>query len=116
MSSSTASSELTLVKKPKTVSIVWDYFGLRADNEGRVLTEKESLSVCRVCLREVPAKSDNTSNMLVHLREHYPDKYSEAHPKVAKKGIKAKGDGLVQSTLQQTYDVLLSTLPNCPQQ
>ena len=113
-SSSTASSELTLMKKPKAVSIVWDYFGLRVDNEGRVLTEKESLPVCRVCLKEVPPKSGNTSNMLVHLREHHPDKYSEAHPKVAKKGIKAKGDGLVQPTLQQTYERATKYPPQSP--
>ena len=113
-SSSTASSELTLTKKPKAVSIVWDYFGLKADNEGRVLTEKESLPVCRVCLKEVPAKSGNTSNMLVHLREHHPNKYSEAHPKVAKKGIKAKGDGQVQPTLQQTYERATKYPPQSP--
>ena len=111
-SSSTASSELTLMKKPKAVSIVWDYFGLRADNEGRVLTEKESLPVCRVYLKEVPPKSGNT--VLVHLREHDPDKYSEAHPKVAKNGIKAKGDGLVQPTLQQTYERATKYPPQSP--
>ena len=102
------------MKKPKAVSIVWDYFGLRSDNEGRALTEKESVPVCRVCLKEVPAKSGNTSNMLVHLREHHPDKCSEAHPKVAKKGIKAKGNGLVQPTLQQTYERATKYPPQSP--
>ena len=62
----------------------------------------------------MPAKSVNTSNILVHLREHHPDKCSEAHPKVAKKGIKAKGDGLVQPTLQQTYERATKYPPQSP--
>ena len=52
--------------------------------------------------------------MLVHLREHHPDKYSEAHPKVAKKGIKAEGDGLVQPILQQTYEHATKYPPQLP--
>ena len=100
-----ASSKIILVKKPKAVSVVWNYFGLRADSNGQVLVEESDLPVCKECYKDVPAKSGNTSNLLVHLRDHHPMKYAEAYPKIAK-GMKgrSKVDSRSQPTLEQTYE------------
>ena len=100
-----ASSKIILVKKPKAVSVVWNYFGLRADSDGQVLVEESDLPVCKECYKDVPAKSGNTSNLLVHLRDHHPMKYAEAYPKIAK-GMKgrSKVDSRSQPTLEQTYE------------
>ena len=32
---------LFLIKKPNTESVVWNYFGLQTDEDGRILPEKE---------------------------------------------------------------------------
>jgi len=68
-------SSQPLVKKPRVVSVVWNYFGLRTEG-GRVVHEDKP--VCRACLREVPAKGGNTSNLMAHLREHHADLHMEA--------------------------------------
>ena len=49
--------------------------------------------MCKVCGKVIPAKGGNTSNVLTHLRDHHPDKYTEACPKVAKKACLTKGKG-----------------------
>ena len=64
------------VKKPHSVSVVWDYFGLRTAENGRIIQDDKP--VCQTCIREVPAKGGNTSNLMAHLREHHPDLYTEA--------------------------------------
>ena len=35
------SEDFPLIEKPATKSIVWNYFGLQADESGKVLTERE---------------------------------------------------------------------------
>ena len=72
--------ELTtsLVRKPRAVSVVWDYFGLRMDDNGSVITLEEQRPVCRTCYKSVPAKGGNTSNLMAHLKEHHPELYAEA--------------------------------------
>ena len=64
----------TLVKKPNTISVVWNYFGLKADSEGRPIVKECGSPVCKVCGKVVPAKGGNTSNLITHLRDHHPDK------------------------------------------
>ena len=54
--------------------------------------------MCKVCGKVIPAKGGNTSNVLTHLRNHHPDKYTEAWPNVAKKACLTKGKGF-QPTL-----------------
>ena len=93
----------TLVKKPNTISVVWNYFGLKADSEGRPIVKECGSPVCKVCGKVVPAKGGNTSNLITHLRDHHPDKYSEAWPKVAKKACSTKGK-FVQPTLHELQE------------
>ncbi len=59
-----------LVKKPNSTSVVWDYFGFKSDKNGYAIDN--SKPQCRTCLREVPCKSGNTSNLFKHLKDHHP--------------------------------------------
>ena len=69
-----------LVKKPKSSSAVWNYFGLEADLNGVPLPGKEEKPVCKSYKVNVSAKGGNTSNLFTHLRDHHPDLYAEAVP------------------------------------
>ena len=67
-----------LVKKPRAVSVVWSYFGLKADDRGIPVSGEEQKPVCRACNRSIPAKGGNTTNLMAHLKEHHPDLHAEA--------------------------------------
>ena len=49
-----------LVKKKNAKSIVWNYFGLKADGNGIVLKEQENRPVCHSCNKSVLCKGGNT--------------------------------------------------------
>ena len=94
MASSTRSEVLvhcgiSVVKKRNTTSVVWDYFGLRANPDGSVVRGEANYPVCRSCGKSIPAKGGNTTNLLTHLRDRHHDLYAEASPKVAKKSATA---------------------------
>ena len=55
----------SLVTKPGTKSIVWDYFGLEKDPEGKPINDRRV--VCCSCLCLVVVKHGNTSNLVAHL-------------------------------------------------
>ena len=76
---------ISVVKKRNTTSVVWDYFGLRANPDGSVVQGEANYPMCRSRVKSVPAKGGNTTNLLTHLRDHHPDLYAEASMKVAKK-------------------------------
>lgn len=80
------SSNAALVPKPKTVSVVWNYFGLEQDEEGK--PKNDDVAICRRCKRRVQARGGNTSNLLSHLRTHHPLQHSEVVQ--AQKGKKRK--------------------------
>ena len=77
------------LKKRNTTSVVWDYFGLRANPDGSVVRGEANYPVCRSCGKSVLVKGGNTTNLLTHLRDRHPDLYAEASPKVAKKSATA---------------------------
>lgn len=89
--------EERLVKKPNTKSIVWNYFGLKANENNIPLPEEEEKPVCRTCKKGVPAKGGNTSNLLTHLRDHHPDLHAEAVPHTSH-------SARCQPTLQEVVD------------
>ena len=66
-------------QKANSKSIVWNYFGLKANEHGLALPEEEG-PICRTYKKAMPAKGGNTSNLLTHLRDHHPDLYAEAIP------------------------------------
>ena len=77
--SSEATVEATdLVKKKNAKSIVWNYFGLKADKNGIALKEHDDHPICRTCNKSVLCKGGNTSNLFSHLRDHHPTLFKEA--------------------------------------
>ena len=52
-----------LVKKKNAKSIVWNYFGLKADGNGIALKEHKNRPVCRTYNKSVLCKGGNTSNL-----------------------------------------------------
>ena len=97
---------IPVVKKRNTTSVVWDYFGLKAHSDGGLVSSEAHLPVCRSCGKSVPVKGGNTTNLLAHLRDHHPDLYAEAHPRITKKGTvtSVATVGNKQPTLQQSTD------------
>jgi len=72
-------SGINLVKKKNSKSIIWDYFGLKAEDDGSVLKDNEACPVCRMCYKKIMCKGCNTSNLFSHLREKHPVLYKEAN-------------------------------------
>ncbi|KAL7404403.1 hypothetical protein ABVT39_014211 [Epinephelus coioides] len=60
---------MDLITKPRSKSIVWMYFGLKADEKGQPLNSGEA--VCRLCRKIVLAKGGNTTNLRSHLRRRH---------------------------------------------
>ena len=89
-------AEQNLLKMKGSKSVVWNYFGLQANENGVVLQEVEDEPMCRTCKKSVRAKSGNTSNLLAHLRDHHADLYAEAS-----KGKQSKGESSKQPSLRE---------------
>ncbi|XP_053711457.1 uncharacterized protein LOC128753631 isoform X1 [Synchiropus splendidus] len=60
---------MDLVSKPRGKSLVWLYFGLKADERGRPLNSGEA--ICRLCRKIVLAKGGNTTNLRSHLKRRH---------------------------------------------
>ncbi|XP_069386598.1 uncharacterized protein [Paralichthys olivaceus] len=70
---------MDLISKPRSKSIVWLYFGLKADEKGQPLNSGEA--VCRLCRKIVLAKGGNTTNLRSHLkRRHRADFFESSTP------------------------------------
>ncbi|XP_034449332.1 uncharacterized protein LOC117766433 isoform X1 [Hippoglossus hippoglossus] len=70
---------MDLISKPRSKSIVWLYFGLKADEKGQPLNSGEA--VCRLCRKIVLAKGGNTTNLRSHLkRRHRADFFDSSTP------------------------------------
>ena len=81
-----------LVLKEKATSVVWNYFGFEADEDGKLInTEKAICCIASGC-RKKPAlaKGENTSNLLTHLWRHHPNHYTELIRAKEKKKSKEK--------------------------
>ena len=74
---------VNLVKKRNTKSVVWTYFSIKA-TDGFPIEAEQERPLCRSCGRAVLAKGGNTTNLFQHLREHHPDLYAEASPKITR--------------------------------
>ena len=57
-----------LVEKKGTTSYVWNFFGIKKDDD----TDKDS----RICRKSILARGGNTSNLSSHLRNHHPKEYA----------------------------------------
>ncbi|XP_074542095.1 uncharacterized protein LOC141802402 isoform X4 [Halichoeres trimaculatus] len=69
---------MDLISKPKGKSIVWMYFGLKADEKGQPLNSREA--VCRLCRKVVLSKGGNTTNLRSHLRRRHRADFFEPTP------------------------------------
>ena len=102
-----ADSPCAIVPKKRVVSPVWDYFGLCADNEGKVIDD--GVAVCRRCNTNVRASGGNTSNLLSHLRMHHPSQYTQvlqaqkAKAKENEKSCSASSSSANQASIPELF-------------
>lgn len=66
---------MDLIAKPRSKSIVWMYFGLKADDKGQPLNSGEA--ICRLCRKIVLAKGGNTTNLRSHLKRRHRAEFFE---------------------------------------
>lgn len=64
-----SSSSTGLVEKKGTTSYVWNFFGVKKD-------EEKDTAICRLCHKSILARGGNTSNLTSHLRNHHPKEYA----------------------------------------
>ncbi len=77
----------TVVKKRNTKSCVWNEFGIRVDDKGKVIESEKHSPLCLTCGKSVQAKGSNTTNLWQHLQEHHPSTYARiSSQKIPKKG------------------------------
>lgn len=67
-----AVDQLSLVKKQNFKSVAWDYFGVKVDKDGKILTDSGLSPACRICHKSVLCKGGNTSNLFTHLSDSHP--------------------------------------------
>ena len=71
--------------------MVWDYFGLKTNDNGSIIVSEEQRPVCRTCYKSISVKGGNTTNLMAHLKEHHPELYVEAlESQKSKEGSSAK--------------------------
>ena len=95
-----------------TISVVWTYSGLKGDPEGCHSVKECGSPMYKVCGKVIPSKGGNTSNLITHLRDHHPEKYSETCLKVVKKACLTKGKGF-QPTLCELQEHSMNDLMCC---
>uniref|UniRef100_A0A1X7UPQ4 BED-type domain-containing protein n=1 Tax=Amphimedon queenslandica TaxID=400682 RepID=A0A1X7UPQ4_AMPQE len=89
-----------LLPKPGTKSAIWQYFGVKANEDGEVLDDGKAF--CRLCSRGVIARSGNTSNLMAHLCNNHKPRYSLLRTS-ASKPIKAKPQAQDQPTISSLF-------------
>ena len=90
--------ESTLIVKTK--SVVWNFFRVKSDNDGRLSNTNKPIS-CK-CLEPVTANYGNTSNLFNHLRCKHPLIYAQVHDK--KKSKRSKKESYSKGADQQSIE------------
>ena len=104
-----ADTSYTIVLKKRVVSLEWDYFGLCADNKGKVINEGVA-AFCQ-CNSNVHASGGNTSNLLSHLRMRHPSQYTQvlqSQKCKAKENEKPSNASLLSATNQASIPELFT--------
>ena len=91
-------SDRNLVAKKGTTSYVWNFFGVKKDDE----REKDT-AICRLCFKSILARGGNTSNLTSHLRNHHPKEYAAV--------TKAKESKKKKQTPEHSHKTKQVTLP-----
>ena len=105
-------SQVEIMAKPSTKSVVWEYFGLeKGSNRQPMATDQ---AVCRTCRKRSSAKNGNTSNLLAYLKPHHTKIYAEATEAMKGKQPRRKTDkGIVISPrllmLEESLERLFSS-------
>ena len=101
--------QMELVDKPGSKLAVWKFFGIKCDEEERPIIDGHAF--CRQCKAKVAARSGNTSNLIVHLRNNHPTIYADFVKQKAEKE-KAKPDQSKKSATQKSItEALISSQP-----
>ena len=100
----TIAETLQLVRKKNTRSPVWDYFGLKADENGEPIPDLMHSPVCKQCGKNVAASRGNTTNLFSHLRDNHTELYNEIAPSCPST---VKQLGANSSSKQQTTQHLM---------
>ena len=58
-----------IVQKAKTMSSIWNYFGLKADDNDVPIPEELEKLVCKLSNKSVSAKRLNMTNLHTHLKD-----------------------------------------------
>ena len=64
-------SDRNLVAKKGTTSYVWNFFGVKKDDD-----KEKDTAICRLCFKSVLARGGNTSNLTSHLWNHHAKEYA----------------------------------------
>ena len=65
----------TLLKKTNSKSIIWNYFGFLANEEGKAVNDGKP--ICRRCLKAIPAKGGIRRTSSKHLKIRHPEQALE---------------------------------------
>ncbi|KAM4749871.1 E3 SUMO-protein ligase ZBED1-like isoform 1-T1 [Anableps anableps] len=96
---------MDLISKPRSKSVVWTYFGLKADEKGQPLNTGEV--ICRLCRKIVLAKGGNTTNLRSHLtRRHRADFYELTSFATAGASFEVQGLDLSHEELNEDAPLL----------
>uniref|UniRef100_A0A8C6T0A1 BED-type domain-containing protein n=1 Tax=Neogobius melanostomus TaxID=47308 RepID=A0A8C6T0A1_9GOBI len=93
---------MDLIGKPRSKSVVWMYFGFRADENGFPLRSDEV--ICRLCRKIVLAKGGNTTNLRSHLKRRHRAEIANS-PFSASLGV-----GPETAVLDQSHEELIQEL------
>ena len=88
--------ESTLIVKPKTKLVVWNFFHVESDNDG--CPSNTNKPICCKCLEPVTASYGNTSNIFNHLRCKHPLIYTQVHDKKIRE---ARRDRLLKAPISK---------------
>ena len=90
--------ESTLIVKPKTKLLVWNFFRVESDNDG--CPSNTNKPICCKSLEPVAANYGNTSNLFNHLRCKHPLIYAKFMTKRNQR--EARRDHLLRTPISKT--------------
>lgn len=61
-----------LVKKRKSTSVIWNWFGFSSTDQD------QTSAICKVCKEHVKTSDASTTNLFNHLRRRHPKEYAES--------------------------------------
>ena len=94
------SADVELVAKNGTKSVVWKYFGLVPDDNGK--GSNENRPICRICRLPVRTKSGNTSNLLSHIKNKHPKAHKDIQQSMESEDEGRRRCTVAKSSIQPT--------------